>query len=58
MKTKKKKMYNWHFWVPKYEVQLVIEDSSFSRAKVRVREMYEYHNRQAPVIEFQFGQLV
>ena len=55
---KKKKIYNWHFWIPSYEFQVVIDNGSYSGAVSHLKRVLKYHNRPAPSFKFQFGQLV
>ena len=57
----KKKIYNWHFWVEKWNVQIVIDDTSYLRAVKRMKEISNvgcnYWNPNARKFKFQFGQL-
>lgn len=60
---KKKKsltMYNWHFWVDDWKVQIVIDDTSYSRAVKRMKQISDvgcnYWNPNPKKFKFQFGQ--
>jgi len=57
MKTKKK-TYNWHFWIPSYEMQIVIEKTSYCGAVLHLKEALHYYNRPCPKFEFQFGEKI
>jgi hypothetical protein len=55
---KNKKMYNWHFWIPDWEIQIIIDKSSFAGAVSHLKDKLSYYNRPSPKFEFQFGQLI
>ena len=52
---KKKNRYNWHFWIPSFDMQVVIENGSFHGAKAHLKDKLSYYNRPSPEFEFQFG---
>jgi len=58
MKKSKKKLYNWHFWIPDWEIQVVVDNGSYHGALAHLKQRFSYHNRPSPKFEFQFGQLV
>ena len=57
MKNKKVKKYNWHFWIPSYKIQVVVEDACYKKAENHVNSIFlSYWNK--PKIKFQFGQKI
>ena len=56
MKNKRKKMFNWHFWMPSYKIQVVIPSSSYCGAVRHLKDTFSYYNRPAPLFKFQYGQ--
>jgi hypothetical protein len=55
---KKTKKYNWHFWIPEYKAQIVIENGSYQGAVSHYKEKFHYYNKPAPEFKFQFGQII
>jgi len=49
-----KRLYNWHFWLENYKIQIVVPDSSYCGALKRVKELFFWY--QKPKIKFQFGE--
>lgn len=59
---KRRKMYNWHFWIPKYKIQVIIDDTNYCRAVKKINSIFNVNHREYPInvrikIEFQFGQI-
>lgn len=58
----KKRKYNWHFWVPDWKAQIIIEDSNYQRATNRLKNILSLHlnywRPNMPKFEFQFGQKI
>ena len=55
---KKKKIYNWAFWIPSYKIQVIIDKTSYCGAVKHLKDKFQYHNRPCPEFKFQFGQLI
>ena len=56
-RNRKKKTYNWHFWIPNWGLQVVIDNGSYHGAIAHLKRELSYHNRRYPDFKFQFGQL-
>jgi hypothetical protein len=50
------KIYNWHFWLPRHNIQVVVPETCYSRAKNKMGEIFLSYWR-CPEIRFQFGEL-
>lgn len=58
MRKLKTRKYNWHFWIPSYKMQVVIESSSYKGAIRHFKDSLSYYNRPAPEFVFQFGDII
>jgi hypothetical protein len=57
MKIKKKIIYNWHFWISSYKIQIVVPKTSYCGAVSHLKEVLHYYNRPCPEFKFQFGEM-
>lgn len=58
MKKQKKKMYNWHFWVPQYQIQVIVLETCYAKANSKIKGIFKtFNNFDNIKIQFQFGQL-
>jgi hypothetical protein len=55
---KKKNRYNWHFWIPSWKIQVIVEAGSYFQSIQHLNDCLRYYNRPAPEFEFQFGQKI
>lgn len=53
---KRKTIFNWHFWIPSYEIQVVVPSTAYCKAVRHLKDVLSYYNRPAPEFQFQFGQ--
>ena len=62
-------MYNWHFWISRYKIQVVVEAKTFAQAKKKLRDMFtqesmnvrsprQYTYRPSANFTFQFGEKI
>lgn len=49
---KNKKIYCWHFWIPKWKAQIIIDNSSYSGAIKHIKSIIKEK------AAFQFGQII
>lgn len=55
---KRKRLYNWHFWIRDWAIQIVIENGNY-RGAIKSLEMFLSRGLSCiPFYEFQFGELV
>ena len=58
-KKKESTVYHWHFWVEKWKVQIIIDDTNYHRAVKRIKQICDigcnYWNPTPSTFKFQFG---